>query len=193
MNHKTMWPYPSTDLFINPFVEAYTVLVNIHCSSRSEHYPDIKIFFLFLCENMLWVLIGSPLADASMSMYAQHLFSWRNKKKKTSTFFVFLSVAMIYIHNSEKFSRKSHNYRAWLANHASRKSKQTMMENTHTSLNEINSTCLITIVCLSFITVVCLTLVLLNPDIPCLCKQCRSRSVGFWSGSALFAIKYVNL
>ena len=24
-----------------------------------------------------------------------------------------------------------------------------------------------------------LTLVLLNPDIPCLCKQCRSRSVGF--------------
>ena len=25
----------------------------------------------------------------------------------------------------------------------------------------------------------CLTLVLLNPDIPCLCKQCRSRSVGF--------------
>ena len=26
-----------------------------------------------------------------------------------------------------------------------------------------------------------LTLVLLNPDMPCLCKQCRSRSVGFWS------------
>ena len=25
---------------------------------------------------------------------------------------------------------------------------------------------------------------------PCLCKQCRSRSVGFWS--ALFVIKYVN-
>ena len=25
-----------------------------------------------------------------------------------------------------------------------------------------------------------LTLVLLNLDIPCLCKQCRSRSVGFW-------------
>ena len=24
-----------------------------------------------------------------------------------------------------------------------------------------------------------LTLVLLNPDIPCICKQCRSRSVGF--------------
>ena len=24
-----------------------------------------------------------------------------------------------------------------------------------------------------------LTLALLNPDIPCLCKQCRSRSVGF--------------
>ena len=42
-----------------------------------------------------------------------------------------------------------------------------------------------------------LTLVLLNPDIPCLCKRCRSRSVGFcsWSGSesALFAIKYMNL
>ena len=37
-----------------------------------------------------------------------------------------------------------------------------------------------------------LTLVLLNPDIPCPSKQCRSRSVGFWR-SALFAIKYVNL
>ena len=24
-----------------------------------------------------------------------------------------------------------------------------------------------------------LTFVLLNPDMPCLCKQCRSRSVGF--------------
>ena len=35
-----------------------------------------------------------------------------------------------------------------------------------------------------------LTLVLLNQDQPCLCKQCRSRSVGFFrrSGSALFAI-----
>ena len=39
-----------------------------------------------------------------------------------------------------------------------------------------------------------LTLVLLNQDMPCLCKQWRSRSVGFsWSGSTLFVIKYVNL
>ena len=39
-----------------------------------------------------------------------------------------------------------------------------------------------------------LTLVLLNLDIPFPCKQCRSRSVGFWrSGSALFAIKCANL
>ena len=30
-----------------------------------------------------------------------------------------------------------------------------------------------------FEQVVLLTLVLLNPDIPCLCEQCRSRSVGF--------------
>ena len=29
------------------------------------------------------------------------------------------------------------------------------------------------------IILISLTLVLLNPDIPCLCKQCRSRSVGF--------------
>ena len=40
------------------------------------------------------------------------------------------------------------------------------------------------------------TLVLLNPDMSCLCKQCRSRSVGFleanWSGSTLFAIQYLN-
>ena len=39
-----------------------------------------------------------------------------------------------------------------------------------------------------------LTLVLLNPDIPYLCKQCRSDSEeANRSGSALFAIKYVNL
>ena len=30
-----------------------------------------------------------------------------------------------------------------------------------------------------------LTLVLLNPDKPCLCKQCRSRSVGFWKPTDL--------
>ena len=33
-----------------------------------------------------------------------------------------------------------------------------------------------------------LTFVLLNQDIPCFCKQCRSRS-----GFALFVIQYVNL
>ena len=37
----------------------------------------------------------------------------------------------------------------------------------------------------------------MNPDMPYLCKQFRFRSVGSWeanwSGSALFAIKYVNL
>ena len=38
-----------------------------------------------------------------------------------------------------------------------------------------------------------LILVLLNPDIPCLCKQCRSRSVGFWPASALFVVKNLNL
>ena len=32
----------------------------------------------------------------------------------------------------------------------------------------------------STIEYISLTLVLLNPDVPCLCKQCRSRSVGFW-------------
>ena len=30
-------------------------------------------------------------------------------------------------------------------------------------------------------------------DMPSLSKQCRSKSVGFWSGSALFVIQYVNL
>ena len=36
-------------------------------------------------------------------------------------------------------------------------------------------------------------LVLLNPDIPCLCKQWRIRSVGFWTNwSALFVMKYVH-
>ena len=39
-----------------------------------------------------------------------------------------------------------------------------------------------------------LNLVLLNPHMPFLCKQCRSRSVAFnRSGSAVFVIKYVNL
>ena len=42
------------------------------------------------------------------------------------------------------------------------------------------------------------TLVLLNPDIPCLCKQWRCRSSesseeAKWSRSALFVIQYVNL
>ena len=40
-----------------------------------------------------------------------------------------------------------------------------------------------------------LTLVLLNPDVPCLCKQCRSRSVGFFlsrSGFPLFANQSIN-
>ena len=31
-----------------------------------------------------------------------------------------------------------------------------------------------------------LTLVLLNPDISCLCKQCRSRSVGFWRSKLIW-------
>ena len=31
-----------------------------------------------------------------------------------------------------------------------------------------------------------LTLVLLNPDRPCLCKQCRSRSVGFWRSQLIW-------
>ena len=31
----------------------------------------------------------------------------------------------------------------------------------------------------NYCTAAVLTLVLLNPDITCLCKQCRSRSVGF--------------
>ena len=31
-----------------------------------------------------------------------------------------------------------------------------------------------------------LTLVLLTPDMPCLCKQCRSRSVGFWRSQLIW-------
>ena len=31
-----------------------------------------------------------------------------------------------------------------------------------------------------------LTLVLLNPDIPCLCQQCRSRSVGFFRSQLIW-------
>ena len=31
-----------------------------------------------------------------------------------------------------------------------------------------------------------LTLVLLNPDMPWLCKQCRSRSVGFWRSQLIW-------
>ena len=32
----------------------------------------------------------------------------------------------------------------------------------------------------------CLTLFLLNPDMSCLCKQCRSRSVGFWRSQLIW-------
>ena len=42
-----------------------------------------------------------------------------------------------------------------------------------------------------------LTFVLLNPDIPCICKQLDPDQLASeeanWSGSALFAIQYVNL
>ena len=42
-----------------------------------------------------------------------------------------------------------------------------------------------------------LTLILLNPDIPCLYKQCRSRSVGFFRSRLIWictvVIMYVNL
>ena len=31
-----------------------------------------------------------------------------------------------------------------------------------------------------------LTLVLMNPDMSCLCKQCRSRSVGFWRSQLIW-------
>ena len=43
----------------------------------------------------------------------------------------------------------------------------------------------------------CLTLVLPNPDISYLCKQCRSRSVGFWRSQLIWICtvftKYVHL
>ena len=38
----------------------------------------------------------------------------------------------------------------------------------------------------TFIVLIPLTFVLLNPDIPCLCKQCRSRSVGFWRSQLIW-------
>ena len=42
--------------------------------------------------------------------------------------------------------------------------------------------------CLSLIQQYCryLTLFLLNQDMPCLCKQCRSRSVGFWRSQLIW-------
>ena len=39
----------------------------------------------------------------------------------------------------------------------------------------------------------CLTLVLLNPDIPCLCKQCSSRSVGFWRSQLIWICTVCHL
>ena len=38
-----------------------------------------------------------------------------------------------------------------------------------------------------------LTLVLLNPDIPWLCKQCRSRSVGFWRSQLIWICTVCHL
>ena len=37
------------------------------------------------------------------------------------------------------------------------------------------------------------TLVLLNPDIPCLCKQCRSRSVGFWRSQLIWICTVLSM
>ena len=37
---------------------------------------------------------------------------------------------------------------------------------------------------------VMLKLVLLNQDMPCLCKQCRSRSVGFWTDLDLHCLPF---
>ena len=44
--------------------------------------------------------------------------------------------------------------------------------------------------------IIFLTLVLLNPDLSCLYKQCTNQLASEeanWSGSLLFAIKYVNI
>ena len=70
------------------------------------------------------------------------------------------------------------------------------LRNSRQALNHKHFCCsIMDIQCINF-----LTLVLLNPDMPCLSNQYRSRSVGFsrsqlicWSGSALFVIKCVNL
>ena len=41
--------------------------------------------------------------------------------------------------------------------------------------------------CTSYIKVqLYLTLILLNLELPCLCKQCRSRSVGFWRSQLIW-------
>ena len=39
----------------------------------------------------------------------------------------------------------------------------------------------------------CHNLVLLNPDIPCLCKQCRSRSVGFFRSQLIWICTVCHL
>ena len=38
-----------------------------------------------------------------------------------------------------------------------------------------------------------LTLIVLSPDIPCLCKQCRSRSVGFWRSQLIWICTVCHL
>ena len=38
-----------------------------------------------------------------------------------------------------------------------------------------------------------LTVVLLNPDMPCICKQCRSRSVGFWRSQLYLDLHCLSL
>ena len=44
-----------------------------------------------------------------------------------------------------------------------------------------------------FLQIITLTLVLLNPDIPCLFKQCRSRSVGFWRSQLIWICTVCHL
>ena len=73
----------------------------------------------------------------------------------------------------------------WLFTEHPGKTGQTVNEQADLSL------CWVHILALQFISFLVLsftllTLVLLNPDIPCLCKQCRSRSVGFWRSQLIW-------
>ena len=154
-----------------------------------------KIYFLFFPENKLWYFMQFCL----QSMKYQSLFMGKKNKKMLSlccllnlhsAWSVLIQSAAEYVQvikNGWYYDTKiSFPLKYW-------KMAVVLFMNRRTDIKKFNSVCKIKLakICkLSplyyHIELVILTLVLLNPDISYICKQCRSRSVGFWRSQLIW-------